>query len=52
MLENGYIVKTTTGEDLDTNNQSALKMETYDVFTMTFGYLSIYNPTILECKMR
>ena len=32
MQESGYIVKNTTGEDLD-NNQKALKAENYDVFT-------------------
>ena len=48
MLESGYIVKNTTGEDLD-NNQKALKAEKYDVFTGFEIFEHLLNPyTILE----
>ena len=48
MIENGYQVKNTTGEDLD-NNQDALRTEKYDVFTGFEIFEHLLNPyTILE----
>ena len=48
MQESGYIVKNTSGEDLD-NNQKALKAENYDVFTGFEIFEHLLNPyTILE----
>ena len=48
MIENGYTVKNTTGEDLD-NNQTALQNEEYSVFTAFEIFEHLLNPyTILE----
>ena len=48
MIENGYQVKNTTGEDLD-NNQDALRTVKYDVFTGFEIFEHLLNPyTILE----
>ena len=48
MEESGYLVKNTTGEDLD-NNQAALQNETYSVFTAFEIFEHLLNPfTILE----
>ena len=48
MEENDYVVKNTKGEDLD-NNQTALKTESYTVFTAFEIFEHLLNPyTILE----
>ncbi|CAM3637745.1 methyltransferase [Flavobacterium gelidilacus] len=48
MLENGYTVKNTNGEDLD-NNQSTLQNEDYSVVTAFEIFEHLLNPyTILE----
>lgn len=48
MMDNGYTVKNSTGEDLDTN-QEALQNETYDVFTGFEIFEHLLNPfTVLE----
>ena len=48
MIENGYTVKNTTGEDLD-NNQTALQNEEYTVFTAFEIFEHLLNPyTILQ----
>lgn len=48
MIENGYTVKNTTGEDLD-NNQDALQNEDYSVFTAFEIFEHLLNPyTILQ----
>lgn len=48
MLENGYTVKNTKGEDLD-NNQSTLQNEDYSVVTAFEIFEHLLNPyTILE----
>ena len=48
MVENGYVVKNTKGEDLD-NNQSTLQKEDYSVVTAFEIFEHLLNPyTILE----
>lgn len=48
MLENGYTVQNTSGEDLD-NNQEALQNQQYDVFTAFEIFEHLLNPyTVLE----
>ena len=48
MEAKGYIVKNTTGEDID-NNQTALQNEKYTVFTAFEIFEHLLNPyTILE----
>lgn len=48
MVENGYTVKNTTGEDID-NNQTALQNEEYSVFTAFEIFEHLLNPyTVLE----
>lgn len=48
MQENGYIVKNTTGEDID-NNQTALQKEEYTVFTAFEIFEHLLNPyTVLK----
>ena len=48
MIENGYTVKNTTGEDLD-NNQDALQNEDYSVFTAFEIFEHLLNPyTVLQ----
>ncbi len=48
MMDNGYTVKNSTGEDLDTN-QEALQNETYDVFTGFEIFEHLLNPfTVLQ----
>lgn len=48
MIENGYFVKNTTGEDLDTN-QNALDKEDYTVFTAFEIFEHLLNPlTVLQ----
>lgn len=48
MTENGYTVKNTTGEDIDTN-QNALQNENYTVFTAFEIFEHLLNPyTVLE----
>ncbi|HBK82505.1 MAG TPA: methyltransferase [Flavobacterium sp.] len=48
MVENGYTVVNTNGEDID-NDQSALQKETYDVFTAFEIFEHLLNPyTVLQ----
>jgi hypothetical protein len=48
MIENGYVVNNTTGEDVD-NDQTALQNKNYDVFTAFEIFEHLLNPyTVLQ----